>query len=152
MINDLFAGLCEYLLISDADYSNYYLVFNHLYDNGFYTYLGLITFLVVLLPLILFYKAYQNPYAGIGHWIIALIIGGVLTGILIHFTLDWAIFEVHYPILMSALSNQNTGYADFVDSFMLIQPIKCAMLAMLLGALYSLGLKSISKIHTHLPI
>lgn len=152
MINELFAGFFESVLISDADYSNYSLVFNHLYDNGMYTYLGLITFLVILLPLFYFYKLYKNPYAGIIHWLITLLIGALLTAVLIYGILDWAIYNVHNPVLMDAISNTNTGYNDFIDSWMLIFPFKCAVIAFIWGAIISIVLKSISKIQTHIPI
>ena len=128
---------------------NYYLIFNHLYDNGGYTSMGFILLLVPLLCWLLFYFLMTYPYGKLSHWFIVLLFTALVVFGLTYGTANTEIFSSNNQNLNNALSNSN--YSDFAGSL----PIKYALingiLTLIVGFLYSLFLKRFSKIQTHLP-
>lgn len=131
--------------------NDFFLVFQHLYDNGGYIKLGLSFILIPLVFWILFYYLWRYPYARIWHWLLWLIIS-VLTVTGITYTIAAAeIFNSTNQALNEAIADESTRYEQYVSSL----PGKYAsvntLLAAITGFLYSLLLKQFSKIQIHLP-
>ena len=128
---------------------NYYLIFNHLYDNGGYTSMGFILLLVPLLCWLLFYFLMTYPYGKFYHWFIVLLVTALVVFGLTYGAANTEIFSSNNQNLNNALSNSN--FSDFASSLPIQYALINGLLTLIVGFLYSLFLKRFSKIQTHLP-
>jgi len=133
-------------------HTSYHQIFQHLYDNGGYTRMGLTFLLIPLAGWILFYFLWKYPYGKIWHWLIwtavmILIVAGVTNGIA-----NAEIFGSDNQTLNELLSDTDTGYAVYARSLPVKYVLANSLLALILSCIYSLLMKQFSKIHVHLPI
>ena len=128
---------------------NYYLIFNHLYDNGGYTLMGFILILVPLLCWLLFYFLMTYPYGKLYHWFTVLLVTALVVFGFTYGAANTEIFSSNNQDLNNALSNSN--YSDFASSLPIQYALINGLLTLIVGFLYSLFLKRFSKIQTHLP-
>ncbi len=131
--------------------NKYFLIFQHLYENGGYVKFGLSFILIPLLCWVLFYYLWKYPYGKLWHWLIwlvftVLIVLGATYGIA-----NTEIFGSDNQALNEAIADASTGYAGYAASL----PIKYAManslLALIISIIYSLIMKQFSKVQIHLP-
>ncbi len=127
----------------------HYVIFQHLFDNGGYTKLGL-TFLLIPLGLwIVFYYFWRYPYGKVWHWLIwfaftVLVVAGITYGIA-----NSEIFRSNNQALNELLAEP--GYYSYAQSLLANYALVNSLLAMIIGFLYSIVLKQFSKIQVHLP-
>jgi len=149
-MNELFAALYEnnWFGLYNQDFP---LIFDNLFDNSGYILMGLSFILIPLVCLSLFYFLWKYPYGKIWHWlvwllVIILIVSGVSYGIA-----NTEIFASNNQALNDALNDASTGYDNYAASLPLKYALFNGALTLVLGFLYSLVLKQISKIQIHLP-
>lgn len=148
MMKDIFATLYETLL---GIFSNQFnVIFNTLYGGG-YTYLGITFLLIPLIFFFLFYFVWNNPYGGIWHWLVWLIITALVTFGLAWILSNELIFNSNNQQLRDLLANQDSGYEDYALTLPIKYAIWNAVFAIILGFIYSLIMKQFSKVQTHLP-
>lgn len=148
-MNNFFASIYESLFgLYDSSYA---LIFDTLFDEGGYIFLGVIFILIPFLFFALFYFSWNYPYGKFWHWLLWLIVTSILVS-----SISWGIsyneiFFSNNQELNDALADPNSGYEDYA----LTLPIKYALfngiLGIVVGFLYSLILKQFSKIQIHLP-
>ena len=131
--------------------NDYYLIFQHLFDNGGYIRFGLTFILIPLFCWILFYYIWKYPYGKLWHWllwlaVIMVIVAGTTYGIA-----NTEIFGSNNQALNEALSDESTGYAAYATYLPLKYALANSILALLIGFIYSLIMKQFSKIQIHLP-
>lgn len=128
------------------------IIFNTIYDNSGYAYLGLCFIVTPILFFVLFYYLWSYPYGKFWHWLLWLVLCGVST-----FGITWAlsnelIFNSGNEQLIELLANPESGYEEYA----LTLPVKYAswnaLFSVILGAISSLILKQFSKVQTHLPL
>jgi hypothetical protein len=132
-------------------HESYHQIFQHLYDNGGYTRMGLTFLLIPLAGLIMFYFLWKYPYSKLWHWliwtaVIVLIVLGVTNGIA-----NAEIFGSDNQTLNDLLADLDTGYAAYAESLPMKYALANSLLALILSCIYSLLMKQFSKIHVHLP-
>jgi hypothetical protein len=133
-------------------HESYHEIFQHLYDNGGYTRMGLTFLLIPLVGWILFYFLWKYPYSRIWHWliwtaVIVIIVAGITNGIA-----NAEIFGSDNQTLNDLLADTSTGYAEYAGSLPVKYVLANSLLALILSCLYSLLMKQFSKIQVHLPI
>ncbi|MBZ9787603.1 hypothetical protein LB456_09060 [Psychroflexus sp. CAK57W] len=149
-MNDLFAVLYE---VTFGIYSeDYRVIFNTLFNESGYTYLGLSFILPPLIMFIIFYYVWTYPYGKLWHWVIWLFLCSLLT-----LGLTWAlsnelIFNSSNNQLIDLIANPQSGYEDYALTLPLKYAFWNAGLSLILGVLLSLVLKQFSKVQIHLPI
>jgi len=129
----------------------YFLVFQHLYENGGYVKLGLSFILIPLVCWILFYYLWKYPYGKIWHWMVwmavaVLIVFGASYGIA-----NTEIFGSDNPALNEAIADAGTGYENYASTLPVKYALANSLLALIIGFIYSLIMKQFSKIQIHLP-
>ncbi len=148
-MNELFGTLYDTVFgIFD---NKFFLIFQHLYENGGYIKLGLTFVLIPLVCWILFYYLWKYPYGKLWHWIIwlvvtVLIVLGVTYGIA-----DAAIFGSDNQALNEALADAETGYENYASALPFRYAMANSLLAAILSFIYSLIMKQFSKVQIHLP-
>lgn len=146
-MKDLFATLYENIIYE----TDYYLIFQNLFDNGGYINFGLIFIFIPLVLFLLFYFAWKYPYTKLYHWLICLILAFIITAGLTWNIANMEIFTSDYQPLNDALNDSASGYMEFAETL----PLKYALInggiSIVLGFIYSLFLKQFSKVQIHLP-
>ena len=131
--------------------NDYFLVFQHLFDNGGYIKLGLSFILIPLVVWLFFYYFYKNPYTRIWHWLIFLA-GSVLLVLIASYAIaNNEIFNSNNQVLNDAIADESTGYEAYISSLPMRYALVNSLLAAIIGFIYSLILKQFSKIQIHLP-
>lgn len=131
--------------------NDYFLVFQHLFDNGGYIKLGLSFILIPLIFWILFYYLWKYPYAKIWHWLIWLAVSIIMVLGITYAVANSEIFNSDNQVLNEAIADESNGYKSYVSSLPLKYALVNSLLAAILGFIYSLFLKQFSKIQIHLP-
>lgn len=131
--------------------NDYFLVFQHLFDNGGYIKLGLSFILIPLAAWLFFYFLYRNPYTRIWHWLIFLAVSVLIVLIASYAIASNEIFNSNNQALNDAIADESTGYEAFVSSLPMRYALVNSLLAAIIGFIYSLILKQFSKIQIHLP-
>jgi len=148
-MNELFSAFYDSLF--GIWNQNYPLIFSTLFDNGGYISLGLLFILVPLFLWLLFYYAWRYPYARFWHWLLWLLITGLIVYICTWGLAHSEIFSSGNQALTEALNDPQSGYREYASRL----PVKYACVnagsALVLGFFYSLILKQFSKIQMHLP-
>ena len=131
--------------------NDFFLVFQHLFDNGGYIKLGLSFILIPLVLWLLFYYLWKYPYAKIWHWLVWLLISIVMVLAITYSVANTEIFNSNNQALNEAIADESTGYEPYVSSLPLKYAMVNSLLAAIIGFIYSLLLKQFSKIQIHLP-
>ena len=149
MIREFFAAIYETVFgIFDGKYS---LIFSTLFNDGGYVKIGLTFVLIPVLCWLIFYYVWRYPYGKLWHWVLWLLISGIIV-----FGSTWSlanteILASNNQQLIDALNDPDSGYMQYASDL----PLKYAMinagLALVLGFIYSLIMKQLSKIQMHLP-
>ena len=148
-MRDIFASLYETVFgLYDSQFS---LIFDTLYDNGGYFWLGLTLIVIPFLLWLLFYRAWQYPYGRFWHWFGWLVIISLIIAFVAWAIADNKIFMSDNQALNGALDDPETGYKHFAQSLPLQYAWINGALAVVLGFVYSLLLKQFSKLQIHLP-
>jgi len=141
------ATLYEFLLYS----SKFPLIFDVLYHNGIYNYLGLMFVLIPFFFMFLFYYLLKYPYLKFWHWLVYLLLIGLVTGVVSGVFVSNAILSSGNQLLNEALADSSSGYQQYANGL----PFKYAFYNILLGLLFgfigSLIIRPWSKIQIHLP-
>ena len=129
----------------------YFLIFQHLYENGGYIKLGLSFILIPLVCWLLFYYLWKYPYGKLWHWlvwmaVIVLIVFGATYGIA-----NTEILGSDNQALNEAIADASTGYGDYAATLPLKYAMANSLVALIIGFVYSLIMKQFSKIQLHLP-
>jgi len=132
-------------------HESYHQIFQHLYDNGGYTRMGITFLLIPLAGWIIFYILWKYPYSKLWHWLLwtgvmVLIVALVTNGIA-----NSEIFNSGNQTLNDLLADNEIGYAEYARSLPVKYVLANSLLALILCFLYSLLLKQFSRIHVHLP-
>ena len=146
ILNDFFVALYEKFGIIGP----FGEIFNVLYLNNSYLYLGMLFIIIPLIGSILFYFFYKNPYSKWFHWVFLLIV--VLIIVLIS-TIERAnryIFASPDIQLINLLNDNMQAYA-FAQSLVIKFVIANSILATLTFIIFSLIAKQFSKHQGHLP-
>lgn len=148
-MNDIFATLYEtWLGIYSYDYP---VIFNHIYENGQYIWLGL-AFLLIPIPFwAVFYLLWRYPYGKFLHWFIWMVLSIITVAGTTYSIMNMAIFASNDQSLISALSNPASGYDSYANTLIITYAFYNSGLAVIAGFFYSLILKQFSKIQIHLP-
>jgi hypothetical protein len=130
----------------------YFLIFQHLYDNGGYVKLGLSFILIPLVCWLLFYYLWKYPYGKLWHWLVwmavtVLIVFGATYGIA-----NTEILGSDNQALNEAIADASTGYGEYAATLPLKYALANSLLALIIGFIYSLIMKQFSKIQLHLPL
>lgn len=131
--------------------NRYYLVFQHLFENGGYIMLGLTFILIPFFCWILFYYIWKYPYGKLWHWLVWLFIVVLLVAGTTYGIASTEIFDSNNQELNEALADASTGYASYADTLPLQYAFANSLLGLVIGFIYSLIMKQFSKIQTHLP-
>ena len=131
--------------------NDFFLVFQHLFDNGGYIKLGLSFILIPLVFWLVFYYLWKYPYAKIWHWLIWLLISIVTVIGITYAIANTEIFNSNNQALNEAIADESTGYEAYVSSLPMKYALVNSLLAAIIGFIYSLFLKQFSKIQIHLP-
>ena len=132
-------------------HESYHEIFQHLYDNGGYTRMGLAFLLIPLAGWILFYFLWKYPYSKIWHWLIWTAVMVIIVALVTNGIANAEIFGSDNQTLNDLLADTNTGYAEYAGSLPVKYVLTNSLLALILSCIYSLLLKQFSKIHVHLP-
>lgn len=128
---------------------NYDLVYTHLFDNGGYTYFGLIFLLIPIAGWLLFYFVWNYPYGKFIHWLIWLLVVTLITMGATYGVADAQIFSSSNQELNDALAE--VLFSDYCSSLPMTYTLINGLLAAIVGILSSLILKRFSKVQIHLP-
>jgi beta-lactamase regulating signal transducer with metallopeptidase domain len=131
--------------------NDFFLVFQHLFENGGYIKLGFSFILIPLVFWLLFYYLWKYPYARIWHWLVWLLISIVTVMGITYGIANAEIFNSNNQALNEAIADESNGYEDYVSSLPLKYAMVNCLLAAITGFIYSLLLKQFSKIQIHLP-
>ena len=131
--------------------NDFFLVFQHLFDNGGYIKLGLSFILIPLVFWLAFYYLWRYPYARIWHWLIWLLISILTVMVITYAVANAEIFNSNNQALNEAIADESTRYESYVSSLPSKYALVNSLLAAVLGFIYSLLLKQFSKIQIHLP-
>lgn len=128
-MNDIFASILEFGgLFYLGQFSD------DLYNNSFYTGIGLVALLVPLLLMFIFYKTANSGRNKVGHWLLALFSSSVLTSLICTIMADSQLKGVYDG------GDLPWGWSELIGFFL------CALVVTLIfGFLYSLGLKYINS-------
>lgn len=116
------------------------------------TYLTL-SFLCFVLPIIfwlLFYKLYSYPYAKLFHWISAFAVLLIIVGILSYASVNEALLGPNNLGIDQTVASDSSAQ-EIADSLPLYLSIYNVFLSAILGFVYSMLLKRVSKVQMHLP-
>lgn len=123
---------------------NFQYIFNAMYEYGVYNKIGLTFIGVTLLVFVGFYFFYKNPYARFfPHWILTLVISGVLSAIITFFLVREGLAEY--------LLDNDPEVADFANQLVSFYTFINFVLAVIFGILISQALRLGSKVQPHLP-
>ncbi len=131
--------------------NKYFLIFQHLYENGGYIKFGLSFLLIPLACWILFYYLWRNPYGKLWHWIVWLAVTVFIVFCATYGIANNEILGSDNQALNEALADASTGYADYASSLPLKYALANSLLALILSIIYSLIMKQFSKLQIHLP-
>lgn len=144
----------EILNIFNQDYD---VIFETIFNNGTYNWLGLAFISAPFFLLLIFYLLWKYPYGKWWHWLIYVLIISVVVGIISWQIAYNGIFNSNSPDLNNLLDNNTVpegaqmGYEDFAYNLLPKYAIINGVLASILSFTYSLILKQFSKIQIHLP-
>ncbi|HOX75638.1 MAG TPA: hypothetical protein PLB27_13045, partial [Bacteroidales bacterium] len=126
-------------------------IFQHLYDNGGYTRMGLTFLLIPLAGWIIFYFLWKYPYSKLWHWLVWTAVMVLVVALVTNGIANSEIFNSGNQTLNELLADTETGYAEYARSLPMKYVLANSLLALILSFLYSLLLKQFSRIHVHLP-
>jgi len=129
----------------------YFLIFQHLYDNGGYIKLGLSFILIPLVCWVLFYYLWKYPYGKLWHWLVWLAVTVLIVFCAAYGIANTEILGSDNLALNEAIADASTGYGDYAATLPLKYAMANSLLALIIGFIYSLIMKQFSKIQLHLP-
>ena len=148
-MKDFFAMIYEaWFKLYDAQFS---LIFDTLFDEGGYVLMGLTFLILPILLWVLFYYVWKSPYGKVLHWFLWLVVVAVIVGGACGIIANYEIFNSENKGLIDALTDQESGYGDYVFSLTLKYALANGGLSIVMGFIYSLILKQKSKLQIHLP-
>jgi len=129
----------------------FFLIFDTLFNDGGYIYMGLTFILTPMIMFAGFYFLWKYPYGTIWHWvgwfiIIILLTGGITWGVA-----NNEIFLTDNQTLLDAIADSDSGYENFANTLPLQYALVNSLLSIFVGFVYSLVFKQFSKIQIHLP-
>jgi len=148
-MKDFFSMVYESWL--DLFNAKFNLIFTNFYDNGGYIKLG-VTF--ILVPLILwfaFYYFWKYPYGKIWHWLLWLVVSGIIVSIISYSIANTEIFASNNQALNDAIADESTGYKNYAGSLPLSYALYNGLFAIVIGSICSFLMKQFSKVQIHLP-
>jgi hypothetical protein len=148
-MKELFAAIYDTLF--GIYNSQFYLIFQHLFDNGGYLKFGFSFILIPLVFLLLFYYFWKYPYGKLWHWIVWLAVSILVVYITTYSIASSEILESNNQALNDALADASTGYEQYASSLPVKYAFVNSFLAFIIGFIYSLIMKQFSKIQIHLP-
>ena len=140
-----------YDCIFNIYHESYHQIFQHLYDNGGYTRMGLTFLLIPLAGWIIFYFLWKYPYSKLWHWLVWTAVMVLVVALVTNGIANSEIFNSGNQTLNELLADTETGYAEYARSLPMKYVLANSLLALILSFLYSLLLKQFSRIHVHLP-
>ena len=131
--------------------NDYYEIFQHLYDNGGYLKLGFSFILIPLLCWMIFYFLWKYPYGKLWHWLLwltftILVVAGVTYGIA-----NTELFGSYNQTLNELMADERNKYYSYAVKLHIKYALANSLLALVIGALYSILMKQFSKVQIHLP-
>jgi hypothetical protein len=129
----------------------YFLIFQHLYDNGGYVKLGLSFILIPLVCWLLFYYLWKYPYGKLWHWLVWMAVTVLIVICATYGIANTEILGSDNQALNEAIADASTGYGDYAATLPLKYAMANSLLALIIGFIYSLIMKQFSKIQLHLP-
>ena len=131
--------------------NDYYEIFQHLYDNGGYLKLGFSFILIPLLCWMIFYFLWKYPYGKLWHWLLwltftILVVAGVTYGIA-----NTELFGSNNQTLNELMADERNKYYSYAVKLPIKYALANSLLALVIGALYSILMKQFSKVQIHLP-
>ena len=132
--------------------NKYFLIFQHLYENGGYLKFGLSFILIPLICWILFYYLWKYPYGKLWHWLIWIAITVFIVSVATYGIANNEILGSDNQALNEAIADTSTGYEDFAATLPLKYAFANCLMALIISFIYSLIMKQFSKIQIHLPL
>lgn len=129
----------------------YFLIFQHLYDNGGYIKLGLSFILIPLVCWLLFYYLWKYPYGKLWHWLVWMAVTVLIVFGATYSIANTEILGSDNQALNEAIADASTRYGDYAATLPLKYALANSLLALIIGFIYSLIMKQFSKIQLHLP-
>lgn len=148
-MNDLFANIYEVIL--GVFHRDFWLIFQVLFEDGGYNFLGATFILIPLFLFAIFYFLWKYPYGKLWHWLVWLFVIFLVASFV-----SWGIsyneiFLSNNQSLNDALADPESGYEHYAKTLPLKYALYNGLLSVVLGFLFSLILKQFSKIQIHLP-
>ena len=131
--------------------NKYFLIFQHLYENGGYIKFGLAFILIPLACWLLFYYLWRFPYGKKWHWILWMVVTVFIVFVTTYIVAGNEITGSENQALNEALADASTGYSDYASTLPMKYALSNSLLALVIGFIYSLIMKQFSKIQLHLP-
>ena len=138
-MNNFFAWFYE--MLNGIFLTKYPQIFSFMYDNGHYANIGWFLLLIPLAFLAMFYFLWRYPYGRIWHWLLWILVIGIVTG--------GVTYGYCMDKLASYLATIETEQVTF--SLLLKYGIVNAVWSIFLAAAHSLWMSRLSKIQKHLP-
>ena len=145
-----FFGTIYYTVFGIFD-NKYFLIFQHLYENGGYVKFGLSFILFPLVCWVLFYYLWKYPYGELWHWLLWLAVSVFIVFVATYGIANTEILGSDNQALNEAIADASTGYADYAASLPLKYALANSLLALIISFIYSLIMKQFSRIQIHLP-
>jgi hypothetical protein len=131
--------------------TQFYLIFQHLFDNGGYIKLGFSFILIPLICWVIFYYIWKYPYGKLWHWLVLMVITMLILFVTSYSIAYSEILESNNQALNDAIADASTGYEEYAASLPVKYACANSFLALITGFIYSLIMKQFSKIQIHLP-
>lgn len=126
-------------------------IFHHLFNNGGYIKLGFSYILIPLVCWLLFYYLWKYPYGKIWHWFLWLVVTILIVSGITYGIANSEIFGSDNQALNELLADESTGYAKYAATLPLKYALANSLLTIVIGIIYSLFMKQLSKVQIHLP-
>lgn len=147
-MRNFFANIYEQVLYN----SRFDLIYQAMYSDQGYIFIGLMFLLLPLLVMALFYFERWFPYLKAWHWLFIVAIGlvGVFASTVGIF--NSTVLATGDQALANELANPNSGYYEHATTLRYYLGFYNILLAFLVSLIYSAIFKRFSKLHSHLPI
>lgn len=138
-MNNLFASFYE--IVNSIWLQDYDYIFRYLYDSAAYASMGWFLILLPIGLLSMFYFLWRYPYGHVWHWLIWILVIGLVTG--------GVTYGFCHTRLAEYLATPETE--EYASSLVFRYALSNTIYATVLGALHSLWMSRFSKIQMHLP-
>lgn len=128
---------------------NFTVVHTALYDNSSYFWIGISSLIIPLVVCLIFYFIWMFPYGKWYHWLIWMLASSVIVLCSTIGISNLLLFASNNPILDNAYGDTPTY--DYASSLPIRYAICNFFIAFVIGFIFSIICKQISKIQTHLP-